>query len=298
MKLQADLARFYEYLAAEKRYSSHTVAAYRRDLVAFTEYCAEIASWDAIDQQRVRGFVASQHRKGLSGTSLQRQLSSIRSLYRYLCRHQLASTSPATGVPAPKAGRRLPKTLQVDELSCLLDIKETRPLARRDLAMMELLYGCGLRLAELSGLNLNAVDWQQSVLTVTGKGRKQRRVPFGRKAALALKNWLPERVLLLKQENPALFISQRGQRISHASIGQRLKKWARVQGVASQVHPHKLRHSFASHILESSSDLRAVQELLGHANLSTTQIYTHLDFQHLARVYDQAHPRARKKIRS
>lgn len=298
MKPQADLARFYQYLQAEKRYSSHTLAAYRRDLEAFTAYLGEISSWDGIDQKRVRGFVASQHRKGMSGKSLQRQLSSIRSLYHFLCRHQLATTSPATGVPAPKARKRLPKTLQVDELSRLLDIRDDSPLALRDLAMMELLYGCGLRLAELSGLDLNDLDWQQSVLTVTGKGRKQRRIPFGRKAATAVKNWLPARALLLKQEHPALFISQRGQRISHGSIGQRLKKWALIQGVGSHVHPHKLRHSFASHILESSSDLRAVQELLGHANLSTTQIYTHLDFQHLASVYDQAHPRARKKAKA
>jgi len=295
MSGQADLARFYQYLAAEKRYSSHTLEAYRRDLQAFTAYCGDISSWDAIDQKKIRAFVASQHRQGLGGRSLQRQLSSIRSLYRFLCRHQLATTSPAQGVPAPKAGRRLPKTLQVDELSQLLDVKNDSPLAVRDIAMMELLYGCGLRLAELSGLNLQDLDWQQGVLTVTGKGRKQRRIPFGQKAANALKKWLPARALLLKQDCPALFISQRGVRISHTSIAQRLKKWALVQGLGSHVHPHKLRHSFASHILESSSDLRAVQELLGHANLSTTQIYTHLDFQHLASVYDKAHPRAHKK---
>lgn len=295
MNAQADLARFYAYLQAEKRYSSHTLAAYRRDLESFNQFCGEISHWDAIDQKQVRHFVASQHRKGLGGKSLQRQLSSIRSLYRFLCHHQLATTSPAQGVPAPKAGKRLPKTLQVDELSQLLDVHDASPLALRDLAMMELLYGCGLRLAELSGLNLQDLDWQQSVLTVTGKGRKQRRIPFGSKAAQAVKKWLPERLLLLKQDTHALFISQRGSRISHTSIAQRLQKWARQQGISSHLHPHKLRHSFASHILESSSDLRAVQELLGHANLSTTQIYTHLDFQHLASVYDKAHPRAQKK---
>jgi integrase/recombinase XerC len=295
MNQQADLERFYAYLTAEKRYSHHTLASYRRDLKAFTGFCGEISSWDAIDQKKIRAFVASQHRKGLGGKSLQRQLSAIRSLYRFLCRHDLASTSPAQGVPAPKASKRLPKTLQVDELSQLLAVKNDSPLALRDIAMMELLYGCGLRLAELSGLNLQDLDWQQSVLTVTGKGRKQRRIPFGKKAASAVKKWLPERALLLKQDNPALFISQRGQRISHSSIAQRLKKWALEQGISSHVNPHKLRHSFASHILESSSDLRAVQELLGHANLSTTQIYTHLDFQHLASVYDKAHPRAHKK---
>lgn len=295
MNWQADLARFYDYLSAEKRYSSHTLVAYQRDLQRFTDFCGEISHWDAIDQKQIRAFVARQHRQGLGGKSLQRQLSSIRSLYRFLCRHQLASSNPAQGVPAPKAAKRLPKTLQIAELSQLLENRDDSPLAVRDFAMMELLYGCGLRLAELSGLNLQAIDWQQKVLTVTGKGRKQRRIPFGTKAASALKKWLPQRLLMLKQDSPALFISQRGLRISHSSIAQRLKKWALAQGLGSHLHPHKLRHSFASHLLEASSDLRAVQELLGHANLSTTQIYTHLDFQHLASVYDQAHPRAHKK---
>ena len=294
MSCQADLARFYDYLQAEKRYSKHTLAAYRRDLTALTGFCAGLVRWDDLDQKKVRAFVASQHRKGLSGTSLQRQLSAIRSLFRFLCRHQLASGNPAQGVPAPKSSRRLPNTLNVDELSRLLDIRPDTVLASRDVAMMELLYGCGLRLAELGGLNINDIDWQQGVLTVTGKGRKQRRVPFGKKAASALRAWMAVRPSLLKQDAPALFVSQRGTRISHSSIAQRLKKWALEQGIESHVHPHKLRHSFASHILESSSDLRAVQELLGHANLSTTQIYTHLDFQHLASVYDKAHPRARK----
>ncbi len=294
MSCQADLARFYDYLRSEKRYSKHTLAAYQRDLAALAGFCGELTRWADIDQKKVRAFVASQHRKGLSGKSLQRQLSAIRSLFKFLCRHQLAAGNPAQGVPAPKSGRRLPNTLNVDELSRLLDIKSDAPLARRDVAMMELLYGCGLRLAELSSLNLQDIDWQQGVLTVTGKGRKQRRIPFGKKAQSALKGWLQHRSLLLKHDEAAVFISQRGSRISHTSIAQRLKKWALEQGIESHVHPHKLRHSFASHILESSSDLRAVQELLGHANLSTTQIYTHLDFQHLASVYDKAHPRARK----
>jgi integrase/recombinase XerC len=294
------LARFYDYLQAEKRYSSHTLNAYRRDLDAFTAFLGTTPDWNTISQAQVRGFIAAQHRKGLSGKSLQRQLSALRSLYRYLCIHQLAATNPAQGVRAPKAARRLPNTLGVDQLNTLLHITADDVLALRDRAMMELLYGCGLRLAELSSLDCNDLDWQNGVVTVTGKGRKTRRVPFGSKAAAALKHWLAQRSQLEKPgaapaDSNALFISQQARRISHASIAQRLHKWALIQQLDAKLHPHKLRHSFATHLLESSGDLRAVQELLGHANLSTTQIYTHLDFQHLAGVYDKAHPRARKK---
>lgn len=292
----ADLNRFYSYLESERRYSSHTLSAYRRDIHSFLAFCAanEVDAWKSIDEPLIRSFVASQHRKGLSGRSLQRQLSAIRSLFNFLCRHHLAASNPARGVPAPKAPKRLPNTLGVDQLNSLLSVPCEGVLAYRDVASMELLYGCGLRLSELTKLNLNDIDWQQQMLLVTGKGNKQRRAPFGKKAKVALKAWIKERGALVNQDEAALFVSRNGNRISNSSIQQRIKKWALQQGLDSNVYPHMLRHSFASHLLESSSDLRAVQELLGHANLSTTQIYTHLDFQHLAGVYDKAHPRSRK----
>lgn len=296
MTVESDLQDFYTYLQSEKRYSPHTLSAYQRDLSAFMTFGRQqgLSGWSAIANQHVRAFVASQHRKGLSGRSLQRQLSSIRTLFNWLCRHQRADNNPAQGVPAPKTARRLPETLNVDQLDRLLAFAGDDALACRDRSMMELFYGCGLRLSELTGLNLGDIDWQQGTVTVLGKGNRQRIVPFGRKAEAALKRWIRERSGLLKQVETALFISNKGTRISNSSVQQRLKKRALQQGVGVSLYPHMLRHSFASHILESSSDLRAVQELLGHANLSTTQIYTHLDFQHLASVYDKAHPRSRK----
>ena len=296
MSFESDLKDFYNYLESERRYSPHTLAAYRRDLDALTSFSRQrgITSWKQIDDLDVRAFVASQHRKGLSGTSLQRQLSSVRSLFNFLCRHHRADSNPAQGVPAPRSARRLPETLSVDQLENLLSFPGDDALARRDRAVMELFYGCGLRLSELTGLELGDIDWQQSTVSVTGKGRKQRRVPFGSKADRALKQWLQLRSSLADQDEKALFVSRNGKCISNSSVQLRLKKRALQQGVGISLHPHMLRHSFASHLLESCKDLRAVQELLGHANLSTTQIYTHLDFQHLAGVYDRAHPRSRK----
>lgn len=296
MSLESDLEDFCIYLESERRYSPHTLAAYRRDLDAFMAFSSKhnISSWQQMDDRHVRGFVASQHRNGLSGTSLQRQLSSIRSLFNFLCRHHRADLNPAHGVPAPKAAKRLPETLSVDQLESLLAFPGDDALACRDRAVMELFYGCGLRLSELTGLEVGDIDWQQATVSVTGKGRKQRHVPFGSKAETALKQWLQHRPNQADPGEKALFTSRTGKRISNSSIQQRLKKRALQQGVGISLHPHMLRHSFASHILESSRDLRAVQELLGHANLSTTQIYTHLDFQHLAGVYDKAHPRSRK----
>lgn len=293
---QNHLSRFFIYLESERKYSKHTLSAYRRDLEAFSEFCQEQdqTRWADIDESLVRRFVSTQHRKGLSGRSLQRRLSAVRSLFNYLCRHHGLGNNPAEGVPAPKSPKRLPETLGVDQLNNLLASSDDDPLARRDHAMMELLYGCGLRLSELTGLNLADIDWQQQILSVTGKGNKQRRIPFGEKAVAALKIWMKARTLLLKQEEEALFLSKNGRRISNRSVQMRLKQWALKKGLDSNAYPHMFRHSFASHLLESSSDLRAVQELLGHANLSTTQIYTHLDFQHLAGVYDKAHPRSRK----
>ncbi len=306
--LKDDLQRFFSYLQSERRYSPHTVSAYRRDINHFTHCCeldeTQAINWNDIKQATIRQCVAKLHRQGLSGKSLQRWLSSIRSLFNFLCRFHRATHNPAIGVPAPKIAKRLPKTLNVDEISQLLDGNSNkaetmnltgRVIADRDNAMIELMYACGLRLSELSGLDRQDIDWQQQTITVTGKGQKQRRIPFGKKADKAMKVWLKQRVLLVNEKEEALFISARGSRLSNSSIQKRLKKMASTQGLQLNVYPHMLRHSFASHILESSKDLRAVQELLGHANLSTTQIYTHLDFQHLAGVYDNAHPRARKK---
>ncbi len=313
--LNQDVEKFYSYLQSERRYSSNTVSAYQRDIKKLIQHCQlekdKVINWDEITQSDIRQCVATLHRKGLSGKSLQRWLSTIRSLFNYLCRFQRASNNPAIGIPAPKSAKRLPKTLNVDEMNQLLSIKpsiqpsikqsadveatKNNTLVIRDIAFMELLYGCGLRLSEINGLDLQDIDWQQQTLVVTGKGNKQRQLPFGKKALNALKNWLAKRDNMAKEKERAVFVSQQGNRLSNSSIQKRLKKMAFVQGLNTNVHPHMLRHSFASHILESSKDLRAVQELLGHANLSTTQIYTHLDFQHLAGVYDNAHPRARKK---
>ncbi len=314
-KLKHDLQKFYNYLQSERRYSAHTVSAYRRDIKHFVECNGldenQVIRWDDIKQAAIRQCVAKLHRQGLSGNSLQRWLSSIRSLFSFLCRHQRATQNPAIGVPAPKIARRLPKTLNVDEINQLLTVKAKPPMhddadlsskdnnnrviAIRDIAMMELMYACGLRLSELSTLDLQHIDWQQQSIIVTGKGQKQRHVPFGRKAETAIKDWLKQRAVVAQGKERALFVSQRGNRLSNSSIQKRLKKMALAQGLNTNVYPHMLRHSFASHMLESSKDLRGVQELLGHANLSSTQIYTHLDFQHLAGVYDNAHPRARKK---
>ncbi len=314
--IQHDLQQFYHYLQSERRYSSHTLSAYRRDINKFM-VCSgldetQTSNWEAIKQQTIRECVASLHRKGLSGKSLQRWLSSIRSLFNYLCRFQLANHNPAVGVPAPKVAKRLPKTLNVDEINQLLNVDSQyarllsehdsnpkavieRVLIARDIAMTELLYASGLRLSELSGVDIRDINRQQQSISVLGKGKKQRTIPFGKKAKIAINTWLKQRGLLANDNEPALFVSMRGTRLSNSNIQKRLKQLAIKQGLNTNVYPHVLRHSFATHILESSKDLRAVQELLGHANLSSTQIYTHLDFQHLAGVYDKAHPRARKK---
>jgi integrase/recombinase XerC len=237
----------------------------------------------------VRSYVAWRHRGGASGKTLQRELSALRSLYRYLLREGVVSHNPALGVPAPKTARKLPATLDPDQLCGLLDNGDEDPLSLRDTAMIELFYSSGLRLAELV-----AVDTDAS-LEVTGKGAKSRRVPVGGLALEAIDRWLQVRGTYAGAEEKALFVSRHGNRIHPRTVQKRLHRWAKIHGARRNVHPHMLRHSFASHLLESSGDLRAVQELLGHSDISTTQIYTHLDFQHLAQVYDKAHPRAKKK---
>ncbi len=294
---QAWLTRFLDYLRTERRLSPRTLDAYRHDLEALLAFCTDqdITRWIDLDAHRVRAFVATRHRSGLSGRSLQRQLSSIRALYRYLLREGHANHDPAADVRAPRSGKRLPTTLDVEQIGRLVEFAGDTPLDHRDRALFELCYSSGLRLAELVGLDLVDLDLADATVRVTGKGAKSRVVPVGRCALKALTAWLAARGELAGEEQQALFVSNRGRRLAARSVQARLRSRALSQGLDRSVHPHMLRHSFASHLLESSGDLRAIQELLGHADIATTQIYTHLDYQHLARVYDQAHPRARKK---
>lgn len=288
---------FIRHLAMERRLSPLTCKNYRRDLEALADWCGEqdIARWDQLDDEHIRNFSASCYRKGLAARSIQRRLSAIRSYFRYLLREKRVTRNPVTGVSAPKAKKRLPGNLDADRMSRLLEIDGDGPLVARDRAILELFYSSGLRLAELVSLDLHDVDLADGTVRVTGKGSKERIVPVGRKASTAIKAWRHERQALAASTQNALFVSQHGRRLSHRAVQQRVAHWARKQGIDARVYPHLLRHSFATHLLESSHDLRGVQELLGHANISTTQVYTHLDFQHLAQIYDQTHPRARIK---
>ena len=294
--LQDWLQRFDEHLA-HRNLSPHTRENYARDLAVLKDFCAKqrLGDWAVLDVHHVRAFVSQRHRQGLSPKSLQRVLASIRSFYLFLQGEGVAKKNPAEGVRAPKAAKRLPDTLDADQMARLLQIPGDDAETVRDRAIMELLYSSGLRLAELISTKLTDIDLGQGLITVTGKGNKTRIVPVGRLALDAIRAWLKLRGELAKPEDQDLFVSVRGGPLSPRSVQARLKHWGKVQGVQQGIYPHLLRHSFASHVLESSGDLRAVQELLGHANISTTQIYTHLDFQHLAKTYDAAHPRARKK---
>ena len=299
--MQEHTERFLGYLSHEKRYSPHTLANYQRDLRKLLNYCQEhgIRAFQFLSGADIRHFLSFQHRQGLSARSVQRLLSTIRSFYRFLNREKLVTGNPADIVQAPKAQHHLPATLDVDQLQSLLDTPLPRSrsddprLDIRDHAMLELFYSSGIRLAELAGLDLVDTDLREGIATVTGKGNKQRLVPIGRQASQALANWLGIRSELITEQQPALFVSIRGDRLSRRSIQSRIKICAERRGYFGRLYPHLLRHSFASHILESSGDLRAVQELLGHADIATTQVYTHLNFQHLAEVYDRAHPRAK-----
>jgi integrase/recombinase XerC len=291
------LEKFFRFLTSERRLSPHTIIGYRHDLARLAAFCDAhgLDDWPALDSARARAFAADLHRRGLNGRSIARALSAARALYRFLVREAEARKNPFTGIPAPKAGKRLPKALSVEQAARLVEIPTDGPLGVRDRALLELLYSSGLRLAELVALDLEHVDLRDATVTVTGKGSKTRIVPVGGAARRALAAWLRDRSLVARAGERALFLGQTGRRLGPRAVQQRLKVWALKQGLSVPAHPHMLRHSFASHVLESSSDLRAVQELLGHANLSTTQVYTHLDFQHLAKVYDAAHPRARKR---
>jgi integrase/recombinase XerC len=293
------LAVFLSGLKTERRLSPHTLASYRRDLDALLDFCRRegLASLGAVDSYHVRRFAAESHRRGLGARSIARRLSAVRSFFAYLVRAGEAPSNPAVHVQAPKPSRRLPKTLDTDQVASLLTLDggDQDALVVRDRAILELFYSSGLRLAELVALDLGDVDLADRTVRVTGKGSKSRVVPVGRHAVRALEAWLAMRSMHARAGERALFVSRRGERLAPRSIQARLAYWAKRQGAPVRLHPHMLRHSFASHMLESSGDLRAVQELLGHSSLSTTQVYTHLDFQHLAHIYDKAHPRARRR---
>lgn len=293
------LQRFQTKLRTERRLSPHTLKNYQRDLQHLCRFCEQhsVDDWAGLNESHIRQYVSQRHRQGLSGKSLQRELSAFRTFFRFLLTEGYIQSNPAADVQAPKSKRKLPNTLDVDKAKRLVEIKGDDPLTVRDRAILELFYSSGLRLSELLGLNLADIDQQEGLVQVTGKGNKTRRIPIGQHALQALTQWLPVRQQLVKDEEVAIFVNQQGRRLSARTVQKRLKDWAVKQGIDVRVYPHLLRHSFASHVLESSQDLRAVQELLGHADISTTQIYTHLDFQHLASVYDKAHPRARKKTK-
>jgi len=288
---------YLQHLAAERRLSPHTVAAYQRDLANLIRLAADkpLAELTVTD---IRGAIVKLRSQNLAASSLARQLSSWRGFFTFACRRLGYAGNPCLGLRPPKAAKALPDILSPDTCTQLLDgaaaPMDDDALLARDRAMFELFYSSGLRLAELVGLDLDAVNLQAGEAQVTGKGRKTRIVPVGKAALDALAAWLPQREALAR-DTAALFVSQRGTRLSPRSVQLRLERWAIRAGLGQHVHPHLLRHAFATHVLQSSGDLRAVQEMLGHASISTTQVYTHLDWQHLAKVYDQAHPRARKK---
>jgi integrase/recombinase XerC len=288
------IRRYLDHLAHERRLSARTIRSYARDLAALAEHAGRRAL-PALQTHDLRRLVAALHAGGLDARSIARMLSAWRGFYRHLARVQGTAHDPCAGLRAPRSGRRLPQALSPDEAARLLSFSAEDDLSVRDKAMFELLYSSGLRLGELSGLAPADVDLREATVRVTGKGAKTRIVPVGSVALATLRDWLARRARIPRLDAGALFVSRNGRRLGGRSIEQRLRAWSVRQGLATPVHPHVLRHSFASHVLQSSGDLRAVQEMLGHASIGTTQVYTHLDFQHLARVYDAAHPRARAR---
>lgn len=289
--------RFLAHQHLVRRLSVHTIKGYRRDLVCAVDFCSanDVACWQELKSHHVRAFAARAYAAGLSARSIQRRLSGLRSFLNYLIREEQLTHNPAVDISAPRAPRKLPNTLDIEQMGRLLEIPRDNPTSLRDRAMLELLYSSGLRLAELIALDPADVDLDDAVVRVTGKGDKTRLIPVGRKARAAIADWLRVRGELARPEETAMFVGVRGCRISPRSVQDRVRHWARQAGIPQRVYPHLFRHSFATHLLESSRDLRGVQELLGHADISTTQIYTHLDFQHLAQIYDKAHPRARRQ---
>ncbi len=298
-------AIYHAHLRDEKQYSTLTISAYLRDLSAFTDWLQTAESHPTADSElavllqvkvhHVRRWLSQLHHAGQAVKTMQRKLSSVRRFYHWLLREGLVEVNPVTGLSPLPQTKRLPETLSAEEIDYLLLMQPENPLEYRDCAILELFYSSGLRLAELVGLNVTDIDWSQQIVRVAGKGKKLRDLPVGQHAMRALRAWLEVRPLLCDADESALFVSKQRKRISARNVQLRLQYWQRERGLGQKLHPHKLRHSFATHMLESSGDLRAVQELLGHADISTTQIYTHLDFQHLAKIYDQAHPRAHRK---
>jgi integrase/recombinase XerC len=289
-----EIQDYLDALRHQRRLSPATLKNYTGALQLLLSLSKETA-WNGLEAAHIRRYIATLHGRGLSPRTLALVLSAWRGCFHWLVRHRGWKANPVAGIRAPKAGRPLPKALSVESMQMLLNEKPSTPPDMQDAAMFELLYSSGLRLGELVALNVDdgRLDLRAGEVTVTGKGSKTRTVPVGAKAREAIAAWLSVRKAI--PEEKALFLGARGKRISPGTVGQRLKRWARRHGLAENVHPHMLRHSFATHVLQSSQDLRAVQEMLGHASISTTQVYTHLDFQALAKVYDAAHPRAKKK---
>ena len=292
--------RFVSHLAHERRMSAHTTSAYAHDLRTLAGFAERrnLRRWDALDHPELRAFAADLHGGGLSPRSIQRHLSAARTFYGFLMREGHCTRNPAEGVRAPKTKKRLPATLDADQMGRLLAFRVDDSLSARDKAIMELFYSSGLRLTELVGLSVTALDLKDRTVRVLGKGNKTRIVPVGRHTVDALKAWLRARSALVRAGIDALFVGRSGRPLSVRAVQLRVDAWGRRQGIGIHVHPHMFRHSFATHLLESSGDLRGVQELLGHANIGTTQVYTHLDFQHLVTVYEAAHPRGRRRQRS
>ncbi len=295
--LRLPIERYCAFLKNERGFSAHTLSLYQRTLVHLSNFLIDeaILVWPAVSEHNLKQWLLGFRKSGLKASSIQAKVSSIKGFFKYSLQKQLLTEDPSLLLTAPKSPRSLPKNLAVDEVDVLLSFNAESTIEIRDKAIIELFYSSGLRLSELANLNVNSIDVADQQVRVLGKGNKERVLPIGRLAIQALHAWLEKRMEFNKRNIEALFLSKLGNRISVRQIDQRIKHWAKHQGLNNVVHPHKLRHSFASHMLESSGDLRAVQELLGHENLSTTQIYTHLDYQHLASVYDNAHPRAKKK---
>lgn len=291
------IGRFLAHLTYNRGLSRHTCSAYRRDLELFFAFCRDrqIQYVERVNPGIVRAFASARFRQGASTRTVQRLLSVIRTFYEFLIREGEMTYNPARSVSAPRIARKLPRALDVDQVIALLGLLDDKEIAVRDRAIMELMYSSGIRLSELVALNTIHIQLDDGLVSVIGKGQKERVVPLGQAAQKAIQAWLDIRSKLAAPGENALFVTRFGRRISARSVQARLHHWSLVQGLDTRVHPHMLRHSFASHLLESSGDLRAVQELLGHTDITTTQIYTHLDFQHLATVYDRTHPRAKRK---
>jgi integrase/recombinase XerC len=292
----SDLNDYLQHLTFERGLSTLTLQNYARD-IKLLKSLLENTSFDQVQNTQIRRFIATLHSRGRSGRTIARALSAWRGFYDYLIHHKGYTQNPITGLRAPKTPKTLPQALSTDQAVKFVDIKGGGLLEQRDHAILELFYSSGLRLAELVNLDITMLDFSEGTVTVTGKGNKTRIVPMGSHAMDAIQTWIQRRALIkIADANPnALFVTQQGRRITPRAVQYRVKEWSIKQGINTSMHPHLLRHSFATHVLQSSQDLRAVQEMLGHANISTTQVYTHLDFQHLATIYDKAHPRAKKK---